>query len=80
MNSAQASDHDHGVVVAENGLGKVSVCPCGVLTLTVACVSLRFEPAAFQQLAQLVGRVPRDDLAVGAAIVTEAGCDGSPVH
>lgn len=80
MNSAQTSDHGSGIVVAQNGLGKVSVCPCGVLTLTVACVSLRFEPAAFQELAQLVGRVPRVDLAAASAVAVDAGCDGSPVH
>ena len=80
MNSAQASDHGPGIVVAQNGLGKVSVCPCGVLTLTVACVSLRFEPAAFQELAQLVGRVPTAGLTAASAVVVDAGCDGSPVH
>jgi hypothetical protein len=54
MTHPSTSDHGPGIVLAENGLGMISVCACGVLTLTVACVSLRLEPAAFQELAALI--------------------------
>jgi len=54
MTYSTESKHGPDIVVAESGIGRVSVCACGVMTVSVACVSLRFEPAAFQALVALL--------------------------
>lgn len=74
------SGHEHGITVAENGLGKVSVCPCGVMTLTVACISLRFEPGAFQELRALLNRVPLPQAQAALSPAIPTGPDGAKVH
>lgn len=47
--------HGPALPLASNGVGAVSLCPCGVLTLHLSCFSLRLEPGAFQELHKLLG-------------------------
>jgi len=47
--------HGPALPLASNGVGAVSLCPCGVLTLHLSGFSLRLEPAAFQDLHKLLG-------------------------
>lgn len=49
-------DHGPGLRLAQSDLGAVSVCACGVITLTLRYLSLRLEPDAFRSLAQMLGR------------------------
>lgn len=43
--------------LASSHLGNVAVCPnCGVLTVTIQCVSIRFEAPAFDELARMLGQ------------------------
>lgn len=69
MSSVAHADHGPVTLLASNGLGQVSACSCGVLTLTVSCVSLRLEPAAFAELAALVLAAHRLQARAGAAAV-----------
>lgn len=58
--------HDHGpsLVMAQREIGTVSMCPCGVVTLTIQYMSLRFEAPAFKELQELLiaaqARMDRD--------------------
>ena len=51
-----STNHDHGaaVTIARGEVGAVSVCPCGVVTLTLQYLSLRLEPGAFRELQGLL--------------------------
>ena len=75
MNAPSGKGHSPGLQVAQNEIGAVSVCACGVVTLTLQYLSLRFEPDAFGQLQQLLlqahARMGRHD---GA----QAGGDTAP--
>lgn len=59
MHSDESPDHGPGLTLARNELGAVSVCPCGVVTITVQYVSLRFEPVAFRELRALLAQAQR---------------------
>lgn len=37
------------------GLGSVTMCGCGVVSLHIAGITLRLEAGAFQQLEQMIG-------------------------
>ena len=54
MNTPPDECHGPGLRLAENEIGAVSVCACGVVTLTLQYLSLRFEPDAFGRLHQLL--------------------------
>jgi hypothetical protein len=56
MPSPQAHAHEQIETLAANSLGDVKLCSCGVLTLSLQCLSLRFEPAAFRELTALLVR------------------------
>lgn len=47
---------DHGPVLplASSDVGSVSMCSCGVITVTLQYLSLRFEPGAFRELQGLL--------------------------
>jgi hypothetical protein len=59
MHSDDSPDHGRGLTLARSELGAVSVCPCGVVTLTVQYLSLRFEPGAFRELQALLAQAQR---------------------
>lgn len=48
------ADHGPGLRVAQSDVGAVTVCPCGVVTLTLQYLSLRLEPEAFRSLSQML--------------------------
>lgn len=54
MSKPQDECHGRPQPIAQCGVGAVSVCPCGVVTLTLQCLSLRLEPDAFHALVSLV--------------------------
>lgn len=57
MNHPDANDadeHGPGLPLARSDIGSVSVCSCGVVTLTLQYLSLRFEPGAFRELQGLL--------------------------
>lgn len=45
-----ADEHGPNLPLARSEVGQVSICSCGALTVTLHCMSLRFEPAAFREL------------------------------
>jgi len=47
-------DHGPGLRLAQSEMGAVTMCPCGVVTVTLQYLSLRFEPGAFGSLVQLL--------------------------
>ncbi|MEN9398659.1 MAG: hypothetical protein RLZ81_3189 [Pseudomonadota bacterium] len=52
--AAQEPDHGGAVTIARNAMGAVSVCRCGVVTLSLQYISLRLEPGAFSDLQALL--------------------------
>ncbi|HEX3138578.1 MAG TPA: hypothetical protein VHQ87_00900 [Rhizobacter sp.] len=50
MNHANLEEHGPSLALARSEVGHVSMCPCGVVTVTLHYISLRFEPAAFREL------------------------------
>lgn len=56
MNVLLDEDHGPGLRLAQCDVGAVSVCACGVITLTLQYLSLRLEPDAFRSLAQMLAQ------------------------
>ena len=56
MNHPMMEDHGPGLTVASSEIGAVTMCPCGVITVTLNSLSLRFEPEAFRALALMLQR------------------------
>ena len=54
MNHSSTEEHGPSLCVARNDAGGVAICGCGVVTLSLQYLSLRFEPDAFRSLAELV--------------------------
>lgn len=50
LERAQRDTHGDAEVLARADVGSVSVCACGVITLTLQYISLRLEPGAFREL------------------------------
>ena len=62
MNHANANDaegHGPSLPLVRSDVGSVSVCSCGVITLTLQYLSLRFEPIAFVELQSLLAAAQR---------------------
>jgi hypothetical protein len=78
---AHDDKHCQTIMVARKKLGSVTQCQCGVLTLTLGSVSLRFEPAAFHELQALLVQARRR-LGVHPEEVAapSAGGEHPPVH
>ncbi len=77
-----ASDHGAAVTIARAPVGSVSVCACGILTLTLQYISLRLEPGAFRELQGLLN-VAQHQLNEGPAqapIHEAGGVDRLPLH
>lgn len=78
--------HGRARPIAQSGVGAVSVCPCGVVTLTLQYLSLRLEPDAFHALVSLVlqaqTRLAAADLPAGSpwAGADEAEAAPPPPH
>jgi hypothetical protein len=56
MPSPQTHAHEQIETLAASSVGDVKLCSCGVLTLSLQYLSLRFEPAAFRELTALLAQ------------------------
>lgn len=69
--------HGNAVTMARAEVGAVSVCACGVITLTLQYISLRLEPGAFRELQGLLNlaqhRLDGDPAHAGAHDARDAG-------
>lgn len=78
----EAKSSHTGAMLASGELAAVSVCSCGVITVTLQALSLRFEPEAFRELQLLLAfaqrRIDRDR----ALLAGQAGSAGDtpPAH
>lgn len=59
--------HGDAVTIARAEVGSVTVCACGVITLTLQYISLRLEPGAFRELQGLLN-------------FAQLRLDGEPAH
>ena len=82
MNHINMEEHGPGMPLAQSEVGHVSMCPCGVVTVTLHYLSLRFEPAAFRELLGMLNfaqaRIAGDSSA--AATAPASSIDAPPVH
>lgn len=83
MNHADTHSHGQSLPLAQSEIGNVSMCPCGVVTITLHYMSLRFEPAAFRELVTMLNFAQRrvdGDPAIEAALQPPAPRGAPPVH
>lgn len=60
MERSPTSSNCQHALLARSPVGHVSVCPeCGVVHLSLDCLSLRLELSAFQALAQMLSQAQR---------------------
>jgi hypothetical protein len=82
MNHADTEEHGPSLPLARSEVGHVSMCPCGVVTVTLHYLSLRFEPAAFRELLGMLNfaqaRIATDPAV--AQPLPAASIDSPPVH
>ncbi|HET7794493.1 MAG TPA: hypothetical protein VFL64_14010 [Rhizobacter sp.] len=68
MHSNEIENHGPSLPLARSEVGHVSICPCGVVTVTLHYLSLRFEPAAFRELLGMLNvaqaRIERDEATI----------------
>jgi hypothetical protein len=76
---SQTDTHGISHALAQSELGHVSQCGCGVVTITLHYLSLRFEPAAFRELLAMLNRAqhqlesdPADDTEPRAPLSMDA--------
>jgi hypothetical protein len=80
MTHPDPDDHGPSLVLARSDVGSISLCPCGVVTLTLQYLSVRFEPAAFRELQGLLALAQRRIDAGPVQTLPRAADDGPPVH
>lgn len=82
MTHGDPEEHGPALVLARSEVGSVSLCACGVLTVTLQYLSVRFEPAAFRELQALLtqARLRIDGEAVLALAPPTAPDEAPPVH
>ncbi len=76
------TEHGAAVTIARAEVGAVSVCACGVLTLTLQYISLRLQPGAFRELRDLLSDAQRrlDSERELAMVPATCGSDIGPLH
>lgn len=74
--------HGDAVTIARAEVGSVSVCACGIVTLTLQYISLRLEPGAFRELQGLLHSAQRqlDGGPAHAAAFDARGADVAALH
>lgn len=74
--------HGDAVTIARAQVGAVSVCACGVITLTLQYISLRLEPGAFRELQGLLNFAQHrlDGEPAHAAAHEVCSADVAPLH
>lgn len=80
MQHPDPDDHGPSLMLARSEMCAVSLCSCGVITLTLQYLSLRFEPAAFRELQGLLALAQHrlDGAAASTPVLTPA--EASNVH
>lgn len=74
-------EHGPGLTLAASELGAVSICSCGVVTLTLQVLSLRLEAPAFRELQRLLTLAQqRLDGATPSGAASAPATDTSPLH
>lgn len=62
--------------LAANRLGQVALCPeCAALHLSVQCLTLRMDPAAFMQLVEMMVQARQRLIEAGGALASEAAAE-----
>ena len=80
---SQTDTHGTSQALAQSELGHVSLCGCGVVTITLHYLSLRFEPAAFRELLAMLNRAQHQlesDPAVDTEPRSPLSMDAPSVH
>lgn len=74
--------HGDALTIARAEVGSVSVCACGIVTLTLQYISLRLEPGACRELQGLLSFAQRqlDAGPVHAAAHEAGGADLASLH
>ena len=83
MKHTDTHPHGQSLPLAQSEVGNVSTCSCGVVTITLHYMSLRFEPAAFRELLGMLNFAQRrldGDPAIQAALQSPSSMDAPPVH
>ncbi len=84
MNPLDPDSHGPATLLSQGPLGNVSLCSCGVVTVTLQYLSLRFEPSAFRELQGLLEAARQQLDAAEAASATTAlealAPNDAPVH
>lgn len=82
MNTPHTDPHGASQPLAQSALGHVSTCTCGVVTVTLHYLSLRFEPAAFRELLGMLSfaqaRIDSDPTLLTPS--PSSSIDAPPVH
>ena len=74
-------DHGPSLTLAQSDAGAVTMCSCGVVTVTLQYLSLRFEPAAFRELQGLLSFAQRRlDAGTAGPSPHLASMSDTPVH
>jgi hypothetical protein len=84
----QDGQHCQHVAVARNGAGRITVCcECNVVHVELDCLTLRFSPASFRAVAQLMAhgeatleQARQDALGVEGGVLGRAVADGPRLH
>ena len=81
-NPCTPNDLPHAVrTLSHGGVGHVALCGCGHLHLNLEYLTLRFEPAAFRELALLLAQARHRLDAEALVRAADAGADTRcPVH
>ncbi|NUZ07858.1 hypothetical protein [Piscinibacter koreensis] len=80
MSHHSRNDHGPRATLAENEVGCVDFCSCGVVTVTLQHLSVRLEPATFRELHHLLAAAQRRlDGAAASARAADASAD-LPLH
>lgn len=82
MSHSDADHHGPSLPLADSGVGHVGLCSCGVVTITLHYLSLRFEPAAFRELQHMLSLAQSrldGDMALPKQPIP-ASLDAPPVH
>ena len=82
MSHTPTDHHGPSQPLAQSEVGQVSMCTCGVVTVTLHYLSLRFEPAAFRELLGMLNfaqaRIATDPSLRSPP--TSTSIDAPPVH
>lgn len=82
MNHTETDHHGPSLPLAHSEVGHVSMCGCGVVTVTLHYLSLRLEPAAFRELLGMLN-FAQARIATDPSLLSpqpSSSIDAPPVH